>query len=29
MSPVQRAKYMGLQEQVRRRLEQMRQRRMP
>jgi len=29
MTPVQRAKYMALQEQIRRRLEQMRQRRMP
>jgi Skp family chaperone for outer membrane proteins len=29
MSPFQRAKYMALQEQVRRRLEQMRQRRVP
>jgi hypothetical protein len=28
MTPIQRAKYMALQEQVRRRLEQMRQRRM-
>jgi hypothetical protein len=28
MSPVQRAKYMAMQEQIRRRLEQMRQRRM-